>query len=181
MNIVKELEKEMNDNSLQLVNPNTMSVNEDKEESNEILFKRALLCIALVGVYQFTRNTDNAMMFIQSNEPDELLLKIFNGKLKSIEERLYSFSHYKTKDTYHMLRLIIKNIHKISRNELEHTDWTGEKMKNFFTTQRSHILSYVPAALRMGEFTNNNIIDDRVDKMHGPFSDFFHWMGDTLF
>lgn len=180
MNIVKELEKELNDNSMKLVDPNTMKAGKHEEQPNDMLFKRALICTALVGAYQFTQREDNAAVFIRSEEPRELLSKMFNGKLKSIEERLYSFSHYRAENAREMLGMVLGKILAITRRELKNINCTGERVKSFFTMQRSHILSYVPAALRMGELTSNNTLDDRVNKMHGPFSDFFHWMEDFL-
>lgn len=180
MNIVKELEKELNDDSMQLVDPNTMKADEHEQQPDDILFKRALICIALVGSYQFTRSADNAVVFIRSDDPHVLLLKMFNGKLKDIEGRLYAFSHYDANNSREMLELVLEKILLVVRRELKNTNCTAEKVRSFFTMQRSHILSYLPAALRMGELTNSTTVDDRVNKMHGPFSDFFHWMGDLL-
>lgn len=180
MNIVKELEKELDDSSMQLVDPNTMKADEYEKQPDDVLFKRALICVVLVGSYQFTRSTNNANLFIHSDEPDQLLVKMFNGKIKNIEDRLYVFSHYRSSHAREMLEMVLEKVLQITKKELKNIGCTAEKVKNFFTMQRSHISSYLPAALHTGELTNNNAIDDRVNKMHGPFSDFFHWMGDVL-
>ena len=70
----------------------------------------------------------------------------------------------------------MQNIADVSReyvvNDLKHDNATS--LMNFFTAQRTHILTHLPAELHMGELINDTTIDDKTNKMEGPMSGLMH-------
>ena len=57
-------------------------------------------------------------------------------------------------------------------NNLKHQD--AKSLINFFTNQRTQILTRLPAALNMGELLQDSTIDDQTNKMEGPMSGLMH-------
>ena len=51
---------------------------------------------------------------------------------------------------------------------------SAEKIRNYMSSQRHHILVYLPPALKMGDLLNDNTMDDRTNKMEGPISNLMH-------
>ena len=51
-------------------------------------------------------------------------------------------------------------------NDLKHD--TPTSLVDFFTAQRTQILTHLPAALNMGELLNDSTLDDNTNKMEGP-------------
>ena len=48
------------------------------------------------------------------------------------------------------------------------------KIKTYLNEQRHHVLTYLPAAMQLGELLHDDTMDDRTNKMEGPISNFMH-------
>lgn len=173
VNLVKLLEKEMSENPLKSVDPNTQSANDEGEQSAYYLYHRGIMASALIGLYQFSRDENNIKDLLSAEELMDFPDRIFNHKFSLLSQKIAEYSGYSHGDTH---KLFIEALRQLVGILQEQVGNNTRDVKDFLSDQRTNILSYIPGKLEAGALLNNNGLDDRTNKMHGPFSDFTHWI-----
>lgn len=173
INLVKKLEEQMQQHHLKSVDPNTQAIGDENKQSAYDLYARAVMASALVGLYQFSRDESNIKEILAAKDLSGYPNRIFDNNFALLEEKIKDYSNYKVGDTKENFTEAISCLVGIVRGEVGND---ARAAKDLLSDQRSNILSYLPGGLETGEMLADNTLDDRTNKMHGPFSDFTHWM-----
>lgn len=175
LNLVAALEEQLQQKKImKLIDPNTQAVNDEHKRSAQYLYQRGVIAAALVGLYQFSRDEANLKDLLNAAQLSEFPNRIFNNDFARLEQKIKDYSGYTDGNTMSdfgkILRLLVDILH-------EHAGSDVKAAGDFLSDQRANILSYIPGELQTGTMLGDSTLDDRTNKMHGPFSDFTHWMG----
>lgn len=172
-NIVKVLEEKMQQQPLKTVDPNTQAIGDENEKSNYQLYSRAVMASVLVGLYQYSRDESNLKEILAAKDLNAYPNKIFDKSFQELEEKIKKYSNYQSSNTAADFSYTLSCLLGIVKQQ---SGDDSKAAKDLLSGQRSNILSYLPGTLETGGMLNNSTLDDRTNKMHGPFSDFTHWM-----
>ena len=169
-NIIETLQKNLGYPPLKKVDPNLQEVKEVaatphiKSES----FAQAAIPATLVGLFIYV-HSDEGEISVRNLDQSNWLDKLFGRHSEDVVEKVANYAGTDPGITRNEMEKIASEAIRIANEQ------KGEgELKLFFVNQRNTILSYLPAALQLGDLMNNDAIDDRTNKMHGPMSDHMH-------
>ncbi|AYD46328.1 hypothetical protein [Arachidicoccus soli] len=173
-NLIHSLQEDLGLPHFLRVSPNTQDVKASKVKDRSALLGQACITSVLLGLYQYTRDIDNAVCLLKPKQKGTWLEVIFNRYPEALEHRIV---HYTETNSEKVREYLSRTADKAVEEVQTHLGpkATGEDVKHYMSNQRNHILSFLPSELRAGESVNNTSLDDASNKMHGPFSDFMHW------
>ncbi|MGF7231059.1 hypothetical protein [Arachidicoccus sp.] len=173
-NLIHSLQKHLGLADFLRVSPNTQDVKASKVKDRSTLLAQACITSVLLGLYQYTRDVDNAVCLLKPKQKETWLEVIFNRYPTLLEQRIMHYTGTDSETVRHsLLNIADKSVEEIQTYLGPKA--TGEEVKHYMSNQRNHILSYLPSELRAGESVHSSSLDDASNKMHGPFSDFMHW------
>ena len=167
-NIIKRIEAILgNNDSLQKINPNTQSPVSDQSISVD----DAIVPAILAGFYKKTRDEAgaNELLTQTSNNTFDI---IFGDQKDNIVKSVANYAGTSESNAFTQMHQAADAIHKYVVGNLKHQD--AASLMNYFTSQRTKILTQLPADLKMGELLNDSTIDDKTNKMEGPMSGLMH-------
>lgn len=171
-NIVETIQKNLGYPPLKKVDPNIQEVPEVAATPNIMSesFAQAAIPATLVGLFVYVHSKEGEEG-VKSKNQANWIDTFFGRHSEEVVERV---ANYAGTDP----GLTRKEMEKIAEEAIRiaHEKKGDGEIKLFFVNQRNTILSYLPAALQLGEVMHNDAFDDRTNKMHGPMSDHMHWL-----
>lgn len=160
--------------ALNKVDPNTDLI---KPGNNETLVGQAAIPAILISMYKYSRSDKGAENILCGDNSTKWLNE-FLGKHK--EEVVASIATYTSLPE----TTVKKNMEKVSKSAvslIRNTNplTTGD-VKNLLGAEKNIALLYLPPAIHMGEYLNDNSIDDNIHKMQGPVSTFMNAIGNIF-
>lgn len=160
--------------SLKKQNPNHQKTDR-LQAYNPQLLDQALISSVLAGIYQFTREEKAAGQLLRPLAGGSWLELIFNGYPRKLEQRIADYTLCGRATIRQFLFLVAEKAVKEIRAATG-PGATGRSVRSYLTGQRIAILTRLPSELEVGALLHNTTLDDPTNKMHGPFSDFMHWV-----
>ena len=172
-NIVKLLENQLRDRPMKTINPNTQTAGDEDKQSAEALYHRAIIAAALAGLLEYSRADEHVQALLSAHGAKNYGEQIFQEHFADLEKKVLAYSGYKNGRPREDFNYVMQVLSDIVAAEAA---GDPRAAKDYISSQRANIVSYLPGDLQAGQLLNNSTIDDRTNKMHGPFSDFTHWM-----
>lgn len=171
-NIVELIQENLGYPPLKKVDPNIQEVPEVAATPNIMSesFAQAAIPATLVGLFVYVHSKEGEAG-IKNKSHGNWIDTLFGRHSEDVVERVANYAGTDPGITRKEMEKIAEEAIRIA-NEKK----VDGEIKLFFVNQRNTILSYLPAALQLGEVMNNDAFDDRTNKMHGPFSDHMHWL-----
>ena len=171
-NIVELIQKNLGYPPLKKVDPNIQEVPEVAATPNIMSesFAQAAIPATLVGLFVYVHSKEGEID-VKTKAHANWMDTFFGRHSEEVVERVANYAGTDPGLTRKEMEKIAEEAIRIANEK----KGDGE-IKLFFVNQRNTILSYLPAALQLGEVMNNDAFDDRTNKMHGPMSDHMHWL-----
>jgi hypothetical protein len=178
-NIIETIQANLAYSPVEKVNPNSQDIKD--KDGDHLLEKlgQAAIPAVLTAMYKFTRTDDGCNMIISGTDREDWLSVIFHGKEREAVEKVAHYADVTgNRAEGHMENIADESV-KLMK-EVAGSEPTPEKIKTYMNMQRHNILVHLPAALHMGDILNDEVLDDRTNKMEGPVSSMMHKIGDSL-
>lgn len=160
---------------LERESPNVQSISGQKSSCHPEKLDQACISAVLAGIYQFTREEDDANKLMNPKLRPTWLEVVFWQYPMKLQSKIAAYTGCQV----HLIRQRLYAVAEKAVMEIRQTvgpKGTGKDIKSYLTSQRMSILSRLPSGLEVGNLVHNNSLDDATNKMHGPFSDFMHWI-----
>ena len=177
LNLLEAVQQELGYPALQKIDPNTQVVKEDDTTHDEHRFSQASIPAVLTALYNYSRTDEGATHILEADPATLWGDKIFTDNKTAIVQHIAAYANYTTENVTEKLNTIASCAVGIMWKEELPEDANMHHVKRYMSSQLPHILPYLPAALQMGELLHNNMLDDRTNKMEGPFSSFMRSIG----
>ncbi len=175
--IVELIQTNLGYPALEKVDPNSQDLKASVQPVDKL--RQGAIAAVLTGLYTFTRTEDGCNMVISGKDREDWLSVIFRGREAAVVEKLTRYSGMRQADAERELDTVapvaIVELKRASGDPL-----TCEKVRNYMTSQRHAILVYLPAVLEMGSLLDDEVLDDKTNKMEGPVSNFMHKIENVL-
>lgn len=175
INIVETIQKNLGLPELQKIDPNTQEVKHPENTSLESKFYQAAVPTVLVGLYKYTRFKAGNTQILFNQTSGRLMDTIFGDSANQVVSKVANYSGMSEEYTAEKMETVAVEAVNVLKSQF-HKDIKDEDVRAFFSDQRSTILKYVPAELKIGDVLNDETIDDRTNKMEGPMSSHMHWI-----
>jgi hypothetical protein len=171
VDLIKILAQKQGIAALPVVDPNTQEISATSEVYTDKLAQAAIPSI-LTGIYTYSRDVHKADTVLTNGFVDEWERKLFGDNLDNVKKEVADYAGVSVEEA----DVKMKDIFMQAIDAIKETvpDEDGAAVKKLFTDQRTNILSHLPAAIGIGKLLNDNSLDDRTNKMHGPVSDLMH-------
>lgn len=179
VNLLELVQIKMGYPTLQKIDANTQEVVEDINTPNEHRFSQAAIPTVLTALYKFTLVDGNAEKILQHNSTSSWLELIFGETKNEAVDKVAAYAYYTKENAALKMNSIADNANQLIRENLP-AELSIHDLKQFLTSQQSIFLTYLPAALQMGELLKDNTLDDQTHKMEGPISSLMHALGTTF-
>jgi hypothetical protein len=178
-NLIKTITENLGFPPLKKMDPNKqkpVTVNEDIPEDK---FSQAAIPAVLTGLYRFVQTDEGASEVLKADNNAQWVSRIFDGHSNEAIQTISEYAKLSNQDPVTMMNAIANEAVKIANENLIANAGIVE-VKQFFNDQKSDILLYLPAKLKMGKLLDDNTLDDNTNKMEGPISSLMHSIGSTF-
>jgi len=172
-NIVNLLENRLRERPMKTMDPNTQRAGDEAAQSSRTLYHRGIIATALASMLEYSRKDQHIKKLLSDNTTGDYARLIFHGQFGQLAQNITAYSGYIPENPGEDFNFVFKQLIDIVDSRASGDAMTA---KDYLSNQRSIILAYLPGELQTGKYLNNTTIDDNTHKMHGPFSDFTHWM-----
>ena len=174
-NLIESVQRHLAFARLEKENPNHQSSPPSGHQFYPEKLDQACVSSVLAGIYQFTREEAEAAKLLMPKMNRTWLEVVFHRYPVKLEKRIADYTKCATSVIrQHLYAVAQKAVMEIKSAIGAHA--TGKEVKSYMTSQRMAILTRLPAELQVGSLLHNTTLDDATNKMHGPFSDFMHWV-----
>ena len=176
IDLLETLQKNLGYPALQKIDPNTEAVVVDDKMPEEHKFSQAAIPAVLTAFYKYVQADEGAASFLRGDSSSNWVSKIFLGNQMEVVQKITAYSKEPGEDSIAKLNAMANETVKVVKENLP----AGAEVKDvklFFSSQRTKILLYLPAALNMGELLKDDTLDDNTNKMEGPISSLMHSIG----
>ena len=177
LSLLEAVQTELGYPALQKIDPNTQVVKEDDTTPDEHRFSQAGIPAVLTALYNYSCTDVGAANILEADPATQWADLIFSDNQQAVVQHIAEYSNQTTDNVTAKLNGIASSAVGIIWKEVLPEDATIHHVKRYMSSQLPHILPYLPAALQMGELLHNNTLDDRTNKMEGPFSSFMRSIG----
>lgn len=165
MNLVTAVQKAYGFNAFDKINPNR----QDKTvHAGRQHYTQVATITVLTGLYNYGSTENGAKELFRLNA-DQLLNRFFQPKEKEIINVVSKYGNEPVDDTNILMKEIAVSATGIVKKYLGPSA-SDSHIMSFIAGQRHHILVFLPQDLGLGDLLNNNLLEDRTNKMEGPVS-----------
>ncbi len=174
MNLIEEMQKVSGRSPVEKVDPNTQKP-KDEESGTQNLLPQAVIPIALLGLYHFSKVEENAEELVLKNKDENYNWKnrLYGNHSDEVAQHIADYTHttkeFAGQALNHATNLAIEIVNDALGNKA-----TGKNIAHIFRDNRSNILEHLPATLGVGSIVGDTTIDDNTNKMEGPMSNIVH-------
>jgi hypothetical protein len=167
-NIIQLIQERLNYATVKKVDPNTQEAIKENDS-----LAQAAIPATLTILYEFSRTKDGAQKILRGNNSPDLLNEILGDKKNDVVQHVadYAGTDEETTET-EMLKIAQESARIVQENVGANSN--DESVIAYFASQRNDILKSLPAKMQLGQLLNDNMLDDRTNKMEGPVSGFMH-------
>jgi hypothetical protein len=177
LNLLEAVQTELGYPPLQKIDPNTQMVKEDDTVPDEHRFSQASIPAVLTALYNYSRSDEGATHILNADPATYWTDVIFTDNKTAIVQHIANYANYTTEHAAEKINSIASCAVGIIWKEELPEDASLQDVKRYMSSQLPNILPYLPAVLQLGELLHNNTLDDRTNKMEGPFSNFMRSIG----
>ena len=176
LSLLEAVQAELGYPALQKIDPNTQVVKEDDTTPDEHRFSQAGIPAVLTALYNYSCTDVGAATILEADPATQWADLIFSDNQQAVVQHIAEYSNQTAENVTAKLNGIASSAVGIIWKELPEGA-TIHHVKKMMSSQLPNILTYLPAALQMGELLHNNTLDDRTNKMEGPLSNFMRALG----
>jgi len=174
-NLIETVQRHLALTRLEKESPNKQKTDSMTHGFHPEKLDQACVSSVLAGIYQFTREESDAAKLLKPKLNRTWLEIIFHKYPSKLERRIEAY----TQCAANVIRQELYTVAQKAVMEIKSAigpQATGKEVKSYMTSQRMAILTRLPCELEVGSLLHNTTLDDATNKMHGPFSDFMHWV-----
>lgn len=171
INLIKILAQRQDQPDLPPVDPNTQDISAASATYTDKLVQAAIP-VVLTGMYKYSRDIHQADQLIDENFGRQWQDKLFGENRELITAEVASYADVSREEADAKLKEIFSQAVEVIKSSTGNPD--ANTIAGLFTAQRNNILTHLPAAIGIGGFLEDDSLDDRTNKMHGPASSFMH-------
>lgn len=179
VNLIKRIQENLGFPSLKKIDPNSQETSIGKDEEIINKFSQAAIPAVLTGLYRFVQTDEGAAEVLNLKNSNNWISKIFDDNRKEAIQTISAYAQQSNQDPVAKMNAIANEAVKIAKENLPANAGIKE-VKDFFSSQVSNILLYLPAELKMGELLHDNTLDDNTNKMEGPISSLIQSIGSAF-
>jgi len=176
VNLIKTIQENLGFPPLKKIDPNTLQPVTDPDDVITNKFSQAAIPAVLTALYNFVQTDEGAIAFLNNRYSTDWVGKIFDDNRKEAIQTISAYAEQSKQDPVAKMNAIANEAVKVAKENLA-ADAGIKEVKSFFGNQRSSILLYLPAELKMGELLHDNTLDDNTNKMEGPISSLMQSIG----
>ena len=165
MSLPTRLQEQLGCPPLKKIDPNTQEV---KDPGGD-LTAQATIPTVLVGLYKYSISDEGAADILRGEYSTDWVKKVFGNYYDIVIERVSQYASITKENAENLLNDVATKAAALISSSKEATGGIAG-VKSYLTAQRHEILSYLPAALQIGELLEDDTVDDRTNKMEGPVS-----------
>lgn len=170
MHLLETLTERLGYPALKKIDPNTQEVIRDSSRPDEDRFNQAAIPAILIGLYKYSTTDEGAAAIVRGGFSPDWVKAIFGDHYVDVLQKIAAYGNYSEIDTAGKMNRIAVAAAQIINEETNSADNQVLAVKEFLASQRKNILPYLPAVLQMGNFLEDDTLDDRTNKMEGPIS-----------
>lgn len=178
INLIEKVQQNLGFTALKKIDPNEQQLSNDQASPKD-RFGQVALPAVLTGLYKFVQTDKGAETVLEGNDATDWEQIIFEDHKAEVMEKLSAFTSMGGNETAAELNVIANEAIRTTKQHLTEKA-TIKDVKQFFSNQRNNILTYLPAALNMGELMHDNTLDDKTNKMEGPISSLIRNIGNAF-
>ncbi|UAY56760.1 hypothetical protein [Arachidicoccus terrestris] len=174
-NLIESVQRHLAFARLEKESPNQQKADPTCHKYHPEKLDQACISAVLAGIYQFTREESEAAKLLMPKMNRTWLEVVFHKYPAQLEKKIADYTQCAPNVIrQHLYAVAQKAVLEIKSAVGSRA--TGREVKSYLTSQRMAILTRLPAELEVGSLLHNTTLDDATNKMHGPFSDFMHWV-----
>lgn len=178
VNLLESIQVNLNYPALKKIDPNTQEVTADDKPEHR--FSQAAIPAVLTGLYKYGFTDEGAATILRGNKSTDWVTEIFGEESDAVVAKVIDYDGpLSTNNAKEEMNLIAAEAVRLVKENLPESP-SEIDVKNFLAAQRVTILTYLPPSLKMGEFFNDDSIDDNTNKMEGPISSLMHNIGSAF-
>ncbi len=157
---------------LQKVDPNIQEARHNEQRSVTEKLAQAAIPSVLAAMLKLSRTDTGTAILTRNDANEKWTASLFGGNKDSVVEKVAQYAGVSapeaeaTMDKVAMTAVTVVN-EKVAEKK-------GRTLNEYLGSERHHILVYLPAALQLGYLLNDQVMDDRTNKMEGPVSNLMH-------
>lgn len=171
INLIKALAQKQEMPDLPPVDPNTQDISAASGTYTDKLVQAAIP-VVLTGMYKYSRDIHQADQLIDESFGRQWQDKLFGESRELIIAEVASYAGVSRGEADAKLTEVYSQSVDVIKSNISSPD--ANAVAGLFTGQRNNILTHLPAAIGIGGYLNDDSLDDRTNKMHGPVSSFMH-------
>jgi hypothetical protein len=179
VNLVKAIQENLGFPQLKKIDPNTQQPEIESDEAIVNKFSQAAIPAVLTAIYKHVQTDEGATEFLNIKNSDNWTAKIFDDNRKEAIQTISAYAQQSNEDPVAKMNAIANEAVKVAKENLP-ANADIKAVKDFFSSQRSNILLYLPSELKMGELLHDNTLDDNTNKMEGPISSLMQSIGSAF-
>ncbi len=174
-NIIETIQKNLDYPPLKKIDPNIQEAKNIDAQGRVEKIAQAAIPAVLAGIYRLSRKNDGAsdILNMQNGANGGVLQQIFDGHETEAVQKVAQYGEAPESDVRNQMEIIASEAIRILRKDVG-DNASASKLKSYMTDQRHNVLSYLPAAMQLGNLLHDETMDDRTNKMEGPVSSFMH-------
>lgn len=175
-NIVTKLMDKLDIESFIKIDPNTQK--EERPNANKGAnakqLEQAAVTAVLAGMYKYG-STDEGAKALFDLPTERLLTGFFLDHKEDVVQGLAAYGSIHAIQVESILNTIVPEAVNAVKEQVG-ADAKPEAIRSYLASQRHNILVYLPPDLQFGKLVDDDILDDRTNKMEGPVSSFMHFI-----
>jgi hypothetical protein len=179
VNLIKAIQENLGFSQLKKIDPNAQQPAIESDEDVVNKFSQAAIPAVLTALYKYVQTDEGATEFLNIKNSDNWTAKIFDDNRKEAIQTISAYAQQSNEDPVAKMNAIANEAVKVAKENLP-PNADIKEVKDFFSSQRSNILLYLPAELKMGELLHDNTLDDNTNKMEGPISSLMQSIGSAF-
>jgi len=176
MNLLETVQKDLGYEPLKKVDPNSQEIKSAGEMTPNQKLAQAAIPAVLAALIKYSDSPEGINLLTGENK--NWLKLIYQGKENFAAKQVAEYASVSEQDATNTMEKIAEESVSVVRQNLKNAD--AEKLRSYMNSQRHNILNHLPAALKIGDLLNEEVFDDRTNKMEGPVSSMMHKIENLL-
>jgi hypothetical protein len=167
MHLAEIIQANLGYTPIKKIDPNTSEPKEEASNDGSGAIAQAGIPVIILGLMNYM-----AINSVKGENLDgESLDQLFGDKKTEIISRVAVYSGNSTEQTKHELNFILKEAIRVVR---EMNKENASSLHDFVVVQKRDAILFLPDSLHAGLLLGDSRIDDKTNKMEGPFSNAMH-------
>ena len=179
INLSETIQKNLGYPALHKADPNSQEVKDSSRQPEVDNLSQAAIPAVLTALYRYVQADEGAADFLRGDNSTNWAERIFGWDKNKAVHKIAGYADQSASVVEATINDIANEAVKVVKANIPATAGINE-VKLFFTDQRNIILTYLPAALNMGDLLHDAELDDKTNKMEGPISTLMHNIGSAF-